>query len=158
MIIKATDQEATTRESPAGKFELSRKSVFNIADTGAPFDMDHVTLSPGKRNFPHHSHAALWEVYYVVSGNATVRMDDTSHEVSTGDTIVCPPGVAHQIINESDENVVYLVISNDPPFDSCYYPDSGKMLVSAKRVWKGHPNEDRAFWTETDETYYTGEE
>jgi len=117
-----------------------------------------VTLPPGKRNFPHHSHAALWEMYYIVSGVASIRIDDEAHSVETGDTIVCPPGMAHQIINESDEDVVYLVVSNDPPFDCYYYPDSGKMLVSARKVWKGHPEEEHAFWTTTDETYYTGEE
>jgi uncharacterized cupin superfamily protein len=119
--------------------------------------MDRVTLPPGKRNFPHHSHAALWEMYYMVSGKATFRIDEESHEVTAGDSIMCPPGMAHQIINESDLDVIYLVISNDPPFDSCFYPDSGKLLVSRK-VWKGQPEDDRVFWTKTDETYYVGEE
>ena len=158
MIVRAAERDSNGRESPTGKFSIVRKSIFTCPDTGSPFDLDHVTLSPGKRNFPHHSHAALWEMYYIISGKAVVRIDEETHDVETGDTIVCPPGMAHQIINESDEEVVYLVISNDPPFDSCYYPDSGKMLVAARKVWKGHPNDERAFWTTTNETYYTGEE
>lgn len=158
MIKRQSDLEHASRESPKQRFSFSRTSVFTIDDTGAPFDMDQVTLPPGKRNFPHHSHAALWEMYYIVSGTAVVRIDGESHEVSAGDSIMCPPGVAHQIINESDDDVIYLVISNDPPFDSCFYPDSGKLLVSPTRVWKEHPGKERYFWTETEEEYYTGEE
>ena len=158
MIIKSSDNEARTRESPKGKFSILRKSIITCPDTGAPFDLDHVTLPPGKRNFPHHSHAALWELYYIIFGEATVRIDDESHTVSAGDSILCPPGEAHQIINESDSDVIYLIISNDPAFDSYYYPDSGKMLVPAGNVWKGHPQKNRVFWTTTDEMYYTGEE
>ena len=158
MISRAKDREYTTRESPNERFAFSRTAVFDIDGTGAPFDMDQVIIPPGKRNFPHHSHAALWEMYYIVSGSAVIRMDEESHQVSKGDSIMCPPGVAHQIINESEGDVVYLVVSNDPPFDSCYYPDSGKMGIRPTAVWKGHPGKDRYFWTETDEEYYTNEE
>lgn len=158
MIVRADKGEEQERESPGKRFAFRRKSVFTTDDTGAPFDMDRVTLPPGKRNFPHHSHAALWEAYYFVSGDAVVRIDGETHTVSAGDTVVCPPGTAHQISNESDADVVYLVISDDPPFDCCYYPDSGKMLVSPKRVWQGYPSDDRYFWTTTEEEYYTGEE
>jgi uncharacterized cupin superfamily protein len=157
MISKASEPETGQRESPKGRFGFSRRSVFTCEESGAPFDMDRVILPPGKRNFPHHSHAALWEMYYVVSGTATFRIDQESHEVTEGDSVMCPPGMAHQIINESNSDVVYLIISNDPPFDSCFYPDSGKLLVSRK-VWNGQPEDDRVFWTKTDETYYVGEE
>ncbi len=157
MISRLSDQKANIRDSPTGKFSITRRNLFSVPGTGAPFDMDHVTLPPGKRNFPNHSHAALWEMYYIVSGRALLRIDDESTTVREGDSLMCPPGMAHQIINESDEDVVYLVISDDPVFDSCFYPDSGKMMVS-KKVWEGQPDEDRVFWTRTDETYYTGEE
>ena len=157
MIARQSDKETNTRESPKGRFGFSRKALFTIPETGGPFDLDVVTLPPGKKNFPHHSHAALWEMYYIVSGTATIRMDDEHHTAKTGDAIMCPPGMAHQISNDTDEDVVYLVVSDDPPFDACYYPDSDKQLI-ARKVWKGQPDEDRVFWTRTDQTYYDGEE
>jgi uncharacterized cupin superfamily protein len=157
MIAKASQRETVTRESPAGKFGIARESIFACEDTGSPFDLEHVTLPPGKRNFPHHSHATLWEMYYIISGTAVVRLDDETHEIGTGDSIMCPPGMAHQIINETDTDVVYLVVSNDPPFGCAFYPDSGKMLIQ-KKVWKGQPDEERGFWTATEQTYYDGEE
>ncbi len=157
MITRLSDREPVTRESPNGKFGVTRRNLFTCPDTGAPFDLDHVTLPPGKRNFPHHAHAQLWEAYYIVSGEAVLRLDDESHTVVSGDSIVCPPGTAHQIVNESDGDVVYLVISNDVTFDACFYPDSGKLLMRRK-VWKGQPDDGRVFWTRTDETYWTGED
>jgi uncharacterized cupin superfamily protein len=157
MIARAAELETMIRDSPAREFGIVRKPIFSCEDTGAPFDLEHVVLPPGKRNFPHHSHATLWEMYYVISEKAVIRIDDDSHEVGEGDSVMCPPGMAHQIINESGIDVVYLVISNDPPFGCAYCPDSGKMLVGNK-VWKGQPDEARGFWTKTDQTYYDGEE
>ena len=157
MISRPADRENVSRDSPTGKFGFTGRCIFSCDDTGAPFDMDHVTLPPGKRNFPHHSHGALWEMYYNVSGTATVRMDEESHTVSAGDSVMCPPGGAQQLSNESNEDVNYLVISDNPPFDCCHYPDSGKTLVRQK-IWKQQADDERAFWTRTDETYYTGED
>ena len=50
---------------------------------------------------------------------------------------MCPPGEAHQIINDGDSDLSYLVIANNTPFDQCYYPDSDKMWFADVLVSEG---------------------
>ena len=64
------------------------------------------------------------------------------------DYLVFPPGEAHQIINNGSEDLIYIVIADQPQADVIRYPDSGKWLVKPQR---------KCFeMTETD--YFKGEE
>lgn len=158
MHKRFAETKQDTFASPKGNFGAVFRELFTVEETGCPFDLEHVTIAPGKRNFPFHSHGAMWEMYYVLSGTATMRTDEETVKVEAGDGYLCPPGMAHQIINETDEDVTYLVIANEPPFDACYYPDSGKLMPRAKAVWKPMP-EAKRFWRADEEaTYFTGEE
>jgi len=146
MHFKAKDLEESSFSSPSGKFGNKYKEIVDVDEVRSPFDLCQVTLSPGQQNFPFHSHGAMWEMYYVLSGTAKMRTDDETATLEAGDTYVCSPGLAHQVINDSDADFVYLVVSNEPPFDACYYPDSDKLLPrSGQKLWKKMP-EDRSFW------------
>ncbi len=94
-----------------------------------PFDVEITHVPPGKRNFPFHSHAAQWEFYYVTAGRGVVRHDGGSTAIEGGDAFVFKPGEAHQIINDGDVDLVYLVVADNPIGESCHYPDSGKWVV-----------------------------
>lgn len=158
MRVRHADVETSDFDSPKGRFGCTFREYFTCEDTGSPFDLEHVTLKAGKRNFPFHSHGSLWELYYAVSGTATMRTDEETVDLQVGDVYLCRPGLAHQIINDSDEDFLYLVMSNDPPHDGCYYPDSGKMAPGAKKMWGAMP-EDRRFWQPLEGVeYFTGEE
>ena len=62
-----------------------------------------------------HSHERNEEVFYVVSGEGFVRVDDERQAVSAGSVIVIPPGSTHQLENSGDE-VLKVVCSVSPPF------------------------------------------
>ena len=51
-----------------------------------------------------------------------------------GDSYLCRPGLAHKLINESDEDFELLVIAKNPSVDAVYCPDSGK-LGMRESVW-----------------------
>ena len=158
MRVRHADVEASDFESPKGTFGVTFREYITTEDTGCPFDLEHVTLAPGKRNFPFHSHGALWELYHILSGTPTMRTDEETVELHPGDSYLCKPGLAHQIRNDSDADVTYLVISNDPAYDACYYPDSGKLAPSWKKLWGAMP-EGWRFWQPREGTeYFTGEE
>ncbi len=158
MHRKIDEIESQPWNSPKGSFGLSEREVFEVEKTQCPFDMEHVTLPPGKKNYPFHSHGALWEMYYALAGAATMRTDEETVDFKAGEAYLCRPGLAHQIINSSDEDFVYFVISNDPPYDACFYPDSGKLLPRAAKLWQSMPA-DRDFWQPNEKaTYFTGEE
>lgn len=93
-----------------------------------------------------------------LAGTATMRTDDESTDLQAGDSYLCRPGLAHQITNDSPADFVYLVMSNDPPHDACYYPDSGKMAPGYRGVWGKMPEAWR-FWQPLEGAeYFSGEE
>ncbi|MFT5377428.1 MAG: putative cupin superfamily protein [Candidatus Latescibacterota bacterium] len=154
-------------ESPKKKFGLKMKDISKFLarqDTEkrpAPISIEHCVLAAGKTNFPYHCHAAEWEMYYALKGAAQMRTEAGVEDFKEGECAACPPGDAHQIINESAEDFEYLVITNNAPFDTYYYPDSDKVYVAPmfganKEVGK------EAMWTTFKEgattDYWQGEE
>jgi len=94
-------------------------------------------VAPGKSACPFHTHHLEDEVFFVLSGRGVFRYGDTICEIKPGDCISCPAGsgIAHQLANPFEEDLVYLSIGMNDPNEVNSYPDSGKVSVRAlKRV------------------------
>ncbi|MEZ5277407.1 MAG: cupin domain-containing protein [Opitutaceae bacterium] len=124
--------------SPKGIFGGSAKSVSEALgrkpasmdlNERHPFDVEISRIPPGKSPCPYHSHSAQWEFYHVVSGNGSVRHQDGETEVQPGDAFIFKPGEPHRITNTGGEDLVFMVLADNPIGESCHYPDSGKWLV-----------------------------
>lgn len=144
--------------SPKGKFagagkeiseELGRKPSSTDLNERHPFDVEISRIPPGKSACPYHSHSAQWEFYHVISGRGSVRHKDGTTAIETGDAFIFKPGEAHQIINNSEQDLIIYVVADNPIGESCHYPDSGKWLVRSP--------ESRLIRSESLE-YYDGEE
>jgi uncharacterized cupin superfamily protein len=91
-------------------------------------------VPPGKTAWPFHSHLVNEELAIVLSGHGELRFGANRHPLRPGDVVGMPPGGvehAHQIINNSNEDLCYLAISTMEAPDVCTYPDSGKFSVFA---------------------------
>jgi uncharacterized cupin superfamily protein len=125
---------------------ISRKGKYAMADRGVslalgrnpdsadpvhrhPFDVEICRIPPGKSACPYHSHSAQWEFYHVISGKGTVRHKDGTTAVEEGDAFIFEPGLPHQLINDSEGDLVVYLVADNPVGESCYYPDSKKWLV-----------------------------
>lgn len=88
-------------------------------------------LPPGRALCPFHYHQREDEVFYVQSGRGVLRYGDELFDIGPGDCISCAAGngMAHQIANPYDEDLVYLAIGPNDPDEVCVYPDSGKVMV-----------------------------
>lgn len=124
--------------SPKGTFggygleiseELGRKPLSTDLLERHPFDVEIVRLPPGKTLCPYHSHSMQWEFYHVTAGTGTVRHEDGVTAVVPGDAFLFKPGQAHTIVNDSESELVFYCIADNPIGESCYYPDSKKWLV-----------------------------
>lgn len=127
-----------TWSSPKGKFAgagkeiseaLGRKPLSMDLRERHPFDVELCRIPPGKSPYPYHSHSAQWEFYHVMSGRGVVRHGDGTTPVEAGDAFLFEPGQPHQLINDSKEDLILLVVADNPIGESCHYPDSGKWLV-----------------------------
>jgi uncharacterized cupin superfamily protein len=127
-----------TWKSPKGRFEGAGKQV-SIAlgrDPKStdlmkrhPFDVEICRLPAGRTHCPYHSHSAQWEFYHVISGTGAVRHKDGTTPIAEGDAFLFEPGQPHQLINDSDGDLVLYVVADNPIGESCHYPDSGKWMV-----------------------------
>lgn len=107
----------------------------DMSARGGRLGVNLMRVPPGRAAVPFHSHLREDEVFYVLSGRAVLRYGEEICEIGPGDCISCPAGqgVAHQIANPFDEDVVYLSIGTNDPHEVCVYPDNGKVLVRGIR-------------------------
>ena len=103
---------------PIGLKLGSQKLGFNVS-----------IIPPGKRAFPYHAHHGNEEMYFILEGRGSIRIDAETHPIRKGDFISLPPGreSAHQIINTSDDLLRYIAVSTMQSPDVVEYPDSGKV-------------------------------
>src|SRR5437867_3392777 len=108
--------------APVGAEVESRKLGFNVT-----------VVSPGKRAFPYHAHRGNEEMFFILEGEGSVRIDGAVHRIRRGDFISLPPGrnSAHQVINDSKSPLRYLAVSTMEIPEVVEYPDSAKLGVIA---------------------------
>ena len=69
-------------------------------------------------------------MFFIVRGTGTLRYGSETRQIRAGDVICCPTGgpeTAHQIVNDSSDELAYLSISTMMPVEVCEYPDSKKI-------------------------------
>jgi mannose-6-phosphate isomerase-like protein (cupin superfamily) len=64
-------------------------------------------LPPGKATIPHH-HKVTEEIYYILSGTASMTLEGETRPVGPGDAIAIPPGRRHTIENTGADELVFL--------------------------------------------------
>jgi len=118
------------QETCEGNFASFRKQL-GLKAGGKMLGTSLYKLSPGKKAFPFHCHHANEEAIFVLSGNGTLRLGDKDILIEEKDYIALPRGRnhAHQVINTSGGELIYLCISTMIEPDVMEYPDSDKVGV-----------------------------
>lgn len=89
------------------------------------FGVNHTTLPPGTSSALRHYHQTQDEFIYILSGQPTLITDE-------GETLLAPGMCAgfragnangHQLVNRSNEPVIYLEIGDRSAGDAVTYPD-----------------------------------
>ncbi len=106
-------------------------------------------IPPGKIPYPYHSHSAQWEFYHVLSGKGEARHQAGTTPIENGDAFVFQPDEPHTFRNDGSEDLVLMVIADNPIGESAYYPDSKKWIVRSP---------DRKLMRGESLDYYDGEE
>lgn len=129
--------------SPGGKFAAASKELSIAAGAkrntptalgGHPFELELQRLQPRRTGCPFHSHAAEWELYLILNGEAAVRANEETRTLRAGDVVLHPPGEAHQITNASaTEELLFYVVADNAPVDYWYYPDTNKWGLRSPR-------------------------
>jgi mannose-6-phosphate isomerase-like protein (cupin superfamily) len=85
--------------------------------------LEHAALSVIEERVPPgaaetmHRHAQARQFFYVLSGAATLEVEGVPHRLLAGSGLHVPPGTAHQLRNEDDADLRFLVISSPKSHD-----------------------------------------
>ena len=94
-------------ERPWGKFE-------NILDEDY-CKVKQITIRPG-HSPSYQFHYKRSEVYVIVKGKASVKLDGVEKEHSVGDTILVPVMTKHQIRNIGEDDLVFIEVQHGEYF------------------------------------------
>jgi uncharacterized cupin superfamily protein len=90
-------------------------------------------VAPGTTWCPYHWHTREEELFYVIDGTPTVRVPHGEFVARPGDFIAFPPDPsgAHKLWNASERDCTIVMLAATDSGDTCFYPDSRKLLVEA---------------------------
>ncbi len=95
--------------------------------TGLGFHI--VEIKPGCKSSEYHRHLFEDECIYILQGEATVRIGDHKRKVGIGDFIgFRAGGMAHQLINDGQIVLKYIVAGQRLARDIVEYPEKAKRL------------------------------
>ncbi|WP_281543620.1 cupin domain-containing protein [Grimontia sp. SpTr1] len=115
----------------------TNKSLGDLAGlTGLGFHI--VEIEPGYESTEYHVHYFEDECVYILSGTATVTIDDEDFEVGEGDFIGYPAGgLPHIMTNTGDETLRCIVVGQRLDHDEADYPKQHKRIFRNKnRPWQ----------------------
>jgi uncharacterized cupin superfamily protein len=111
-------------------------------------------VPPGQSLCPYHYEYGEEEWLLVLVGQATVRHPEGEDILGPWD-LTCfslGPAGAHEVRNETEETIRFLMFSNLDLPGATVYPDSGKV-----GVWTGNPDDDMLVHKSNAVGYYDGE-
>lgn len=101
-VIGVAALEAVAREHSDNKHIIRRDDL----------KMGLISVRPHDA-LPVHTHDHEDQLYYVLEGEGTIRMNDQEFALGPGKAVTIPPGVAHGVRNESEKPLRYLDIFID---------------------------------------------
>jgi quercetin dioxygenase-like cupin family protein len=110
--FRAVDEVAvvTRHNEHGGVGPLHFRRVLDRGDFSAPVDHVDYTVVPPGTSIAQHRHIGNDEVYFVVSGTPWITVDGVGRRASPGMLSIVHDGGEHALLNDSDEDVIILVI------------------------------------------------
>jgi len=102
-------------------------NYFNLTN----FGVNLTTMAPGAISALKHHHSKQDEFIYIISGTPTLVYGENEFLMSPGDCMgfKANNNIAHQLINRSSNEVIYIEVGDRTPADSVEYPDDDLALV-----------------------------
>ena len=95
------------------------------------FGVNLTRLAPNAISALRHAHAKQDEFIYILQGRPTLQTDDGRTQLSPGMCagFMAGTGNAHNLLNETEDAVVYLEIGDRTPGDDATYPDDDLQII-----------------------------
>jgi len=118
----------------AGREKRPLGDLFGLTN----FGVNITRLSPGAGSALRHAHSRQDEFIYILQGNAVLITDAGETQLSAGmcSGFKCGTGDAHQLLNRSSEEVIYLEVGDRSAGDTVVYPDDDLQAALVEGKWQ----------------------
>lgn len=107
-----------THNMHGGEGPIVSQTLFGPDDFSGAWDFAMRLTLPPASSIGLHQHGNDEEMYIVLSGKGEISLEDETYPATTGDMILNKPKGKHQFKNNSDKDVVLLVIQASLNSDS----------------------------------------
>ena len=90
--------------------QLEIRYLVDGVESGAGLGMFELTVPPGARVPPAHSHQANEEIVYVLEGTLRYSVDDETRDLKPGERMYTPRGSVHAFSNPHDRPARALIV------------------------------------------------
>src|SRR5436309_13924228 len=103
-----------------------RMMTYELGAEKAAFTWRRMPPQTGGKGSYGNRHIEAEEIYFVAEGTLQFKLEDDVIDVGAGNAVLVPPHVVRSVWNDSDEDVVVIIVSNrvsDPRGDAETVPD-----------------------------------
>ena len=118
----------------AGRHKHPLGELFGLTN----FGVNLTRLAPGAVSALRHAHSRQDEFVYILQGHPTLHTDDGMTPLAPGDCagFAAGTGNAHCLINQTEQEVVYLEVGDRTAGDVGSYPDDDLQAVRVDDQWR----------------------
>ena len=118
----------------SGRLKRPLGDLFGLSN----FGVNLTTLAPGATSALRHAHSKQDEFIFILQGRPTLHTDEGRTALSPG---MCAgfkagAGNGHRLLNETEEEVVYLEVGDRTPGDEGSYPDDDIKASMVDGKWR----------------------
>lgn len=89
--------------------EIIQEVIGNRAGSGNSHSVARILIPPGNLSEPHYHKYAI-ESYVILTGRASIKIDNVILELGAGEAVLIEPGEIHQISNLEDTDLVFIAV------------------------------------------------
>lgn len=118
------------QQSNLSRLDLGEDYAFSLIDnenTGGLFSVMHYYMGPFSKGPTMHIHDTFDQVFIVTKGSPTFVVNDQSSKIDFGGIVIAPKGIPHNVINETQEEVSYIMILQPGGFENYFKAISSKL-------------------------------
>ncbi|MBL8706530.1 MAG: cupin domain-containing protein [Rhodospirillales bacterium] len=108
---------------------LTIRYLFDGTVSNAASGMFELTVAPGARVPPAHSHTNNEEIVYVIEGTLRYSVDDETRDLKPGERMYTPRGSVHSFSNPHDKPARALIVLT-PDIGAQYFRDVAAAIAS----------------------------
>jgi uncharacterized cupin superfamily protein len=143
LAVTAADVPFRTKPSVYPEPFASRMSGRQKRQLGEAFGLTNfgvnlTHLAPGASSALRHAHTTQDEFVYILKGHPTLHTNDGHQQLAPG---MCAgfkagSGDAHRLLNETQNEVIYLEVGDRAPGDEASYPDDDIQATLVSGKWQ----------------------